>query len=78
MGFDWGMYNYVIVFVFGNGVDENCIDVFDWFCCVVVFGYVKLINLIGGFYEDGWVVVVDIDVVFDYYCCVVVVGDFCG
>jgi len=56
----------------------------DWRALAEVFrraaalGPADSINLIGGFYEDGWVVSVDIDAAFDHYRRAAVAGDFRG
>ena len=48
------MYNYATALALGNGVDENRADALDWFQRAAALGHAKSINLIGGFYEDGW------------------------
>ncbi|VWD44673.1 Sel1 domain-containing protein [Burkholderia lata] len=77
-GLDWGMYNYATALALGNGVDENRADALDWFQRAAALGHAKSINLIGGFYEDGWVVPVDPDAAFDHYRRAAVAGDFRG
>nr|WP_175799679.1 tetratricopeptide repeat protein [Burkholderia anthina] len=77
-GLDWGMYNYATALALGNGVNENRTDALDWFRRAAALGHAKSINLIGGFYEDGWVVPVDAEAAFGHYRRAAEAGDFRG
>ncbi|WP_175921627.1 tetratricopeptide repeat protein [Burkholderia latens] len=77
-GLDWGMYNYATALALGNGVDENRAEALDWLRRAAALGHAKSINLIGGFYEDGWVVAADADAAFDHYRRAAEGGDFRG
>ncbi|TAM00788.1 MAG: sel1 repeat family protein [Paraburkholderia sp.] len=81
-GLDWGMYNYATALALGNGVDENRTEALAWFEKAAALGHAKSINLIGSFYEDGWVVEADpdtaLDLAFDHYRRAAVAGDFRG
>jgi TPR repeat protein len=77
-GLDWGMYNYATALALGNGVAEHRTEAFEWFQGAAALGHAKSINLIGGFYEDGWVVSDDPDASFDHYRRAAEAGDFRG
>lgn len=77
-GLDWGMYNYATALALGNGIDENRAEALDWFRRAAALGHAKSINLIGGFYEDGWVVPADAGLAFDHYRRAAEAGDFRG
>ncbi|MDW9251724.1 sel1 repeat family protein [Burkholderia thailandensis] len=72
------MYNYATMLALGNGVDEDRAAALAWFEKAAALGHAKSINLIGGFYEDGWVVAADRDAAFDCYRRAAAAGDFRG
>ncbi|WP_323121259.1 tetratricopeptide repeat protein [Burkholderia alba] len=77
-GLDWGMYNYATALALGQGVDENRAQALAWFEKAAALGHAKSINLIGGFYEDGWIVAANGDTAFDHYRRAAEAGDFRG
>ncbi len=77
-GLDWGMYNYATTLALGRGGKQNCEEAFRWFNQAAALGHAKSINLVGGFYEDGWVVATAPDVAFDHYRRAAEAGDFRG
>ena len=58
-GLDWGMYNYATSLALGRGLAEDKPAAFLWLQRAQALGHIKSINLIGGFYEEGWVVAQD-------------------
>lgn len=58
-GLDWGMYNYATSLALGRGVAEDRTAAFHWLSRAVDLGHVKSMNVLGGFYEDGWGVSAD-------------------
>lgn len=77
-GLDWGMYNYATALTLGNGVEQDRADALGWFEQAAALGHAKSLNLIGGFYEDGWAVDADLDAAFDHYRRAALAGDFRG
>jgi hypothetical protein len=69
---------YLDILVRATAADEHRADALDWFQRAAALGHAKSINLIGGFYEDGWVVAVDVDAAFDHYRRAAEAGDFRG
>ena len=55
-GLDWGMYNYATALALGRGCAEDRQAAFDWLTRAVALGHAKSMNVLGGFYEDGWTV----------------------
>lgn len=55
-GLDWGMYNYATALALGRGCPEDRQAAFDWLTRAVALGHAKSMNILGGFYEDGWAV----------------------
>jgi len=55
-GLDWGMYNYATALALGRGCVEDRQAAFDWLTRAVALGHAKSMNVLGGFYEDGWTV----------------------
>lgn len=53
-GLDWGMYNLATLLTLGRGVAEDRKEAIGWIQRAAALGHVKSINLLGGFYEDGW------------------------
>ena len=78
-GLDWGMYNLATLLTLGEGdVPEDKLAAFHWFRKAADLGHVKSLNILGGFYEDGWVVSPDRTVARDYYRRAAIGGDFRG
>jgi len=78
-GLDWGMYNLGTLLTLGqNGVRQDKHEAFYWFEKAAALGHVKSINILGGFYEDGWVVKRDRVIARDHYHRAAVGGDFRG
>jgi TPR repeat protein len=49
-----------------------------WLSKAAALGHAKSINIVGGFYEDGWEVDVDMDKALDHYIRAAEGGDFRG
>ena len=78
-GLDWGMYNLATLLTLGEGgVPQDRVEAFHWLRKAADLGHVKSINLLGGFYEDGWVVRPDRIAARDYYRRAAIGGDFRG
>jgi TPR repeat protein len=78
-GLDWGMYNLASLLALGEGgVPEDRTQAFFWLRKAVDLGHAKSMNILGGFYEDGWVVRPDRGVARDLYRQSAVGGDFRG
>ena len=78
-GLDWGMYNLATLLVLGeHGVPKDRGEALYWLRKAVELGHVKSMNLLGGFYEDGWEVQQDRATARAYYRDAAVGGDFRG
>jgi uncharacterized protein len=78
-GLDWGMYNLGTLLTLGEGgVLEDKLAAFHWFRKAADLGHVKSINILGSFYEDGWVVRRDRTIARDHYRRSAIGGDFRG
>ncbi|MDE1154928.1 MAG: tetratricopeptide repeat protein [Acidobacteriaceae bacterium] len=78
-GLDWGMYNLATLLALGEGgVVQDKAQAFQWLLKAAQLGHVKSMNLLGGFYEDGWVVQKNRVTARDYYQQAAVGGDFRG
>lgn len=77
-GLDWGMYNYATSLTLGRGTESNRPQAFEWFNKAANLGHAKSLNILGGFYEDGWEVDPDLAIAFDYYRQAAQGGDFRG
>src|ERR1700743_1121628 len=78
-GLDWGMYNLATLLTLGeDGVTQDKLAAFHWFRKAADLGHVKSMNILGGFYEDGWVVRADSAIARDYYRKAAIGGDFRG
>ncbi|AFL89672.1 TPR repeat-containing protein [Terriglobus roseus DSM 18391] len=77
-GLDWGMYNLATLLTMGSGVNEDKYEALHWFRKAADLGHAKSINIVGGFYEDGWVVAVDMAAAKDCYRRAAIAGDFRG
>lgn len=77
-GLDWGMYNLATLLALGRGVPEDKVEALHWFRKAAEMGHAKSINLVGSFYEDGWVVKKDMAAARDHYLRSAIAGDFRG
>jgi uncharacterized protein len=78
-GLDWGMYNLATLLTLGEGgITQDKTEAFFWLRKAAELGHVKSINLLGGFYEDGWVVRASRVTARDLYRQAAVGGDFRG
>lgn len=77
-GLDWGMYNLATLLTQGSGVPEDKVEALHWFRKAAALNHVKSINILGGFYEDGWVVKKDMAIAREHYLRAAEGGDFRG
>lgn len=77
-GMEWGMYNYANLLLRGNGVPRNETEALDWHRKAAALGNAKSLNVIGRFYEEGWLVEADHAVAAEYYRKAAEGGDFRG
>ena len=77
-GLDWGMYNYATSLALGRGTPVNLDLALTWLQKAAGLGHAKSCNLLGGFYEDGWSVAVDLETAFALYGKAAHAGDFRG
>ncbi|MGI4854154.1 MAG: tetratricopeptide repeat protein [Janthinobacterium lividum] len=77
-GLDWGMYNFATLLTLGRGVTEDKVEALHWFRKAAEQDHAKSINLLGSFYEDGWVVQHDLFTARALYQKAAVAGDFRG
>lgn len=77
-GLDWGMYNLATLLILGNGIAEDRAEALHWLRKAAKLGHAKSINLLGGFYEDGWEVVADWATARECYRVSAEAGDFRG
>lgn len=77
-GLDWGMYNLATLLILGRGIAENKVEALQWLREASALGHAKSINLLGGFYEDGWIVQKDMATARECYRVSAERGDFRG
>lgn len=77
-GLDWAMYNLATLHCLGEGVPLDRKEALRLYRKAMNLGHVKSINMVGGFYEDGWVVERDLGQAADHYRCAAEGGDFRG
>jgi TPR repeat protein len=77
-GLDWGMYNYATLLILGRGVPQERALGLYWLRKAVDLGHAKSINILGGFYEDGWEVSKNRAEARECYRLAAVGGDFRG
>ena len=77
-GLDWGMYNYATQLMLARDSEQHRAQALEWFRKAADLGHAKSINILGGFYEDGWEVPVDLGIAFDCYRRAAQGGDFRG
>jgi len=78
LGSDWGMYNYATRLMLGDGVEADRANALAWFRKAADLGHAKSINILGGFYEDGWEVEQDFAKARECYVRAAAGGDFRG
>lgn len=66
-GSDWGMYNHATRLMLGDAGPIDRAEALAWFQKAADLGHAKSINVIGGFYEDGWEVERDLAKARDCY-----------
>lgn len=78
-GSDWGMYNLAtLLLLHGEEEGQNQVEAFYWLRKAADLGHAKSMNLLGGFYEDGWAVKQDLATARQYYRDAALGGDFRG
>ncbi len=77
-GDEWGMYNYATRLMLGDGAPENRGQALAWFQRAAALNHAKSMNIIGGFYEDGWEVPQDYAIAAEHYARAAAGGDFRG
>lgn len=77
-GLDWGMYNYANLLSHDDSVLGDRPRALEWYRKAAGMGHAKSINLVGRFYEEGWVVEANLETAFDYYQRSAEAGDFRG
>jgi TPR repeat protein len=78
-GLDWGMYNLATVLTLGEGgVRQDRMEALYWLQRAVELKHAKSINILGGFYEDGWIVEQDVVRAAKLYRESATLGDFRG
>lgn len=78
-GLDWGMYNLATLLTLGeDGIQQNKFEAFHWLRQAADLGHIKSLNLLAGFYEDGWVVHQDLSTARNLYYRAAIGGDFRG
>ncbi|CAG2146596.1 sel1 repeat family protein [Ralstonia mannitolilytica] len=77
-GLDWGQYNYATSLQLGRGVPADRAHAFALFRAAAAQGHAKSINVLGGFYEDGWEVEADLAMALRCYLRAAEGGDFRG
>jgi TPR repeat protein len=77
-GSPWGMYNYATSLTLARGTRTNRAEAFRWLKKAAEMGHAKSMNILGGFYEDGWEVEPDEDTALDCYRRAAEGGDFRG
>ncbi len=78
LGSDWGMYNHATRLMLGDAVGIDRAGALTWFRKAAELGHAKSINIVGGFYEDGWEVEQDFAQARDHYRRAAEAGDFRG
>jgi len=77
-GNDWGMYNHATRLMLGDAGPADRASALAWFQKAAALGHAKSINVVGGFYEDGWEVERDLAKARDCYVRAAEAGDFRG
>ncbi|RRA49024.1 tetratricopeptide repeat protein [Acidipila sp. EB88] len=78
-GLDWGMYNLATLLTLGEGgIVQDKTEAFLWLRKAADLGHAKSMNVLGGFYEDGWVAQASRSKARDLYRKAALGGDFRG
>jgi TPR repeat protein len=77
-GLDWGQYNYATSLQLGRGVPQDRAQAFALFQTAAAQWHAKSVNVLGGFYEDGWEVDADPAMALRCYLRAAEGGDFRG
>ena len=78
-GLDWGMYNLATLLALGEGgIPQDKFQALQWLRRAAELNHAKSINLIGSFYEDGWVVDQNRTLAVEHYRRAGELGDFRG
>ncbi len=77
-GLDWGMYNYATALALGAGAPMDRQAAFNLLTHAAAMGHVKSMNLLGGFYEDGWATERNLSEARRHYARAAEAGDFRG
>ncbi len=72
------MYNLATLRSLGNGVPQDRVEAIYWLRKAAALGHAKSLNLLGGFYEDGWEVEPEWTTARDLYRRAAIGGDFRG
>ncbi|MGT2489957.1 tetratricopeptide repeat protein [Cupriavidus basilensis] len=72
------MYNLATALALGRGIAASRTEALDWYRRAAGMGHAKSLNIVGGFYEDGWEVERDAAMAMDYYRRAAEGGDFRG
>lgn len=76
--FNWGLYNFANLLVKGKGVEKNLQKAFELYLQAAHMGHAKSMNLVGRFYEEGWLFEADLGKATDWYRRSASAGDFRG
>ena len=76
--FDWGLYNLATLLTLGRGIAHNRPRAFALYQKAAEQGHAKSLNIVGGFYEDGWEVEKNLATARGYYVRAAKGGDFRG
>lgn len=77
-GLNWGMYNLANLLIKGLGIPKDLAKAFQLYLQAAQTGHAKSMNLIGRFYEEGWIVEADLDIATSWYRRSASAGDFRG
>ena len=77
-GLAWGMYNLATLYTLGEGVSEDKAEALNLFERAAALEHAKSINMIGSFYEDGWVAERNLVTAASHYRKAAEGGDFRG
>lgn len=77
-GLNWGMYNFANLLIKGKGVEKNLAKAFELYYQAAQMGHAKSMNLVGRFYEEGWLVESNLQLATDWYRRSASAGDFRG
>ncbi|MNY25762.1 hypothetical protein D3C86_1595670 [compost metagenome] len=72
------MYNFATSLALGRGIAASRAAAFTWFERAAARGHAKSLNVVGGFYEDGWHVARNLACAADHYRRAAAGGDFRG